>query len=416
MKGAMGGERPGARVLTAPAVVAAVLVAIALRGAVGTWLNVEHAMQRGFPFYGHMAQSFLAGEGLKWEFYEGLGPKLANRAPLYPLTLAAIWTVLGRGALVTVWAQSILGGLACLVPAALGARWGGRRAAVAAGWIAALWPYSVVIDSGMVEHVVFAPLCVLAGHSLMLATRRPGGILPVLAGVVAGLAALARLTYGLVMPFSALVLLMRRGGLRGAMLFAVGAALALAPWVIRNQAVVGRAVIGTDGGRALWLSNAPGTFSHYPAGSIDDSERELYRRMDPAVLAELRALGRDELAQEARFKELALGNIADHPGDVAWGALRKAAAQWSAVYNPGPAGVVKRLVHAVTFLLLLGCVLVAVVRIPAVRADLPVLLALAAGFTAGAMLFWGQPRYLAPIHGLGVAAAGALCAATWRRE
>jgi hypothetical protein len=45
--------------------------------------------------------------------------------------------------------------------------------------------------------------------------------------------------------------------------------------------------------------------------------------------------------------------------------------------------------------------------VPGLRADLPVTVAVVLGFVLVAAVFWGQPRYLAPLHGLGVAATAA---------
>ena len=54
------------------------------------------------------------------------------------------------------------------------------------------------------------------------------------AGGALGLAALARITFGLCMPLLALGVFARRRGLRNAALLTVGACVVLAPWVIRN--------------------------------------------------------------------------------------------------------------------------------------------------------------------------------------
>jgi hypothetical protein len=51
------------------------------------------------------------------------------------------------------------------------------------------------------------------------------------------------------------------------------------------------------------------------------------------------------------------------------------------------------------------------------RADLPAILAVAASFTIVAAVFWGQSRYLAPLHQFAIAAAAAWLAARpsrWR--
>jgi hypothetical protein len=124
-------------------------------------------------------------------------------------------------------------------------------------------------------------------------------------------------------------------------------------------------------------------------------------------MAELRALGRDEVAQDARFREMALANVAADPAGAAGRAFRKAAALWSLVMNPGPSPGAKIALHAVTLGALLFGAAAAAATCARVRADLPAVLAIAGSFTLSAMLFWGQSKYLAPVHGIGLAMASA---------
>lgn len=382
-------------------------VAFALRVVAGFALNVTPKGPRGFDFYGYIADNVVRFGEFKWIFYEGLGWKWANRGPVYPLFLALMRDVGGIPATgLTIVVQAAVGAIACLVPAWFALRWGGISAAVLAVWFAALWPYSVVNDTSMVEQVVYAPATLLAAIAALRAADRGTAAASFVCGVACGFATLVRLTFAVTIPFVAAFVLARRG-FRAAALVALGAALALTPWVARNAAVTGRAVLGTDGGRALWLSNAPDTFVHYPDRSIDETERHLFATMPHAEHQYINDLGADECVQEDYFRKLASENIRARPAEVAWGGLRKAAAQWSVVHNPGPAPVEKYVLHGVPLLLLLAASFAAVALVPACRADLPVIAGIALSFTAIAMVFWGQPRYLAPLHGFGFALAAA---------
>jgi hypothetical protein len=297
------------------------------------------------------------------------------------------------------------------VPAALAARWGGTRAALVAVWAAALWPYSLVSDTSLVEHVVYAPLVGLAVLATLRASdaERPRSL--VVAGAAAGLATLARLTFASGAALLAVAAALRRPRWTRTALFAAGTIAVLLPWVLRNHEVTGAWTLGTDGGRALWVGNSAATFHRYPAESIDEAERELFAAFTPADWAELRAHNSDEVAQEAVFLRRAKAAIAERPLESAWGGLRKAAALWSPVMNPGPTPWPKLVVFGGSLALLLAAALAAAVRVPAIRADLPVVLAVAFSFTATAAVFWGQSRYLAPLHPFGVAAAAAWIAA-----
>jgi hypothetical protein len=391
------------------AVGAAVVAAFAVRVAAGLAVNVDDAgVHRGFDFYGFMADHVLDGRGLAWTFYDGLGEKWANRAPLYPLVVAAARWTFGRATPTpVVVAQAALGALGCLVPAALAARWGGWKAAAIAAWTAALWPYWVVLDTGLVEHVVYAPLVGLAVLLSLRAADAPSAGRNLVAGAAAGLAVLARLTFGATAAALCAVAALRRPRLASAALFAVGAAVALAPWVVRNHAVTGAWTLGTDGGRALWVGNSAETYAVYPSRSIDDGERAMFASFSPADWTELRAKNGDEIGQDAAFRARAVEAMKTRPAETAWGGVRKAAALWSPVMNPGPVSGGKLVLFAFSSIALFASAVVAAVRVPRIRADLPACSATVASFTLVAVVFWGQSRYLAPLHGLGIAAAAA---------
>ncbi|MCE9636395.1 MAG: hypothetical protein K8T90_11885 [Planctomycetes bacterium] len=384
-------------------------VAFALRCGAGFLVAPTDQGLRGFDFYGYMADNLVGGRGLRWAFYEGLGWKYANRAPLYPLLVAAVRWVFGTPArTVLIVAQSLVGSGAVACTALLAFRWGGRRAALVALWIGALWPYSILADTGLVEHVVYAPLCILAAWAAASASDPAplGDRRALRAGLLFGVATLARLTFAVTTPLLAFCVL-RRQGLRAALVASAAMALVLAPWVARNHEAVGHWTLGTDSGRALWVGNSAITYEKYPAESIDEGERELFRRMDPALAAEIRGLASEEVAQDARFREIAVAAIVADPLGSLVRAGRRMCALWSVVYNPGPTSAAKLAIYAASFcaLLLAACAGIAVQ--PRMRADLPVILSFAASFTLVAAVFWGQPRYLAPLHGLGVAAGAA---------
>ena len=389
------------------------LAAFAVRLTAGIALSEGGRGSRGFDFYGFMADNLLSGRGLCWWFYEGLGLKFANRGPLYPLFVAAARAAGGGARAVEITAQAAIGAAAICIPALLARRWSGTRAVLPALWIAALWPYSVLSDTGLIEHVLYAPLCCLTAWAILDAqsgARRPERT-ALAAGAIAGLATLARLTFAASLPFLGVAAVRRLGVARTA-LVVVGVAVVLAPWVVRNRLTVGHWVLGTDGGRALLVGNSPVTFEKYPDESIDEGEREIFRRMPPALAAELRGLAGDEVAQDARFSEIARATILADPVASAWRMLRKAATLWSPVYSPAPvssrtSNALRYLVYAATFVPLLAAAAAAVAVCARMRSDLPLLLALILSFTVVAAVFWGQPRYLAPLHGIGIAAAAA---------
>src|SRR6185295_14712592 len=107
------------------------------------------------------------------------------------------------------------------------------------------------------------------------------------------LASLARLTFAPTAALLGAVCVMRRPGAARAALFALGLAAALVPWTIRNHGITGAWTLGTDSGRALWVGNTETTFRHYPAETIDDAERELFRGFSEADWRDLREQNHD---------------------------------------------------------------------------------------------------------------------------
>ena len=77
------------------------------------------------------------------------------------------------------------------------------------------------------------------------------------------------------------------------------------------------------------------------------------------------------------------------------------------MFNPGPSTPVKLVAFGLSAGVLLAVALAAAATLPRLRADLPACLAATVSFTIVAAVFWGQSRYLAPLHGLMIAAAAA---------
>ncbi|HWE35691.1 MAG TPA: AsmA-like C-terminal region-containing protein [Isosphaeraceae bacterium] len=198
-------------------------------------------------------------------------PHHALRTPGYPLFLAAVQSAFGdgRGGLVAArLVQAILGaGCVWLVdrlvrrvhPEGLAGR--GWTSAHIAAALAAVEPYAVGMSVLLLSEALFIPLMLLGLWGLArlwpsgdeAGPKRPG-LLGFATGLAWGAATLARPSWLLFVPLVLLAWVAfagmgRRGrAARGALVVALGLAVAMAPWWARNARVVGRFVP-----TALWV-------------------------------------------------------------------------------------------------------------------------------------------------------------------
>jgi 4-amino-4-deoxy-L-arabinose transferase-like glycosyltransferase len=269
---------------------AALVLGVALRlgFALGYW--VGKPLTHDEVEYLQLAQSLADGHGFTYGTAgaAGTSPQF-GRAPLYPLFLAGIVRVAGPalrdqspattlsrsiavvpqpGTLAAVKiAQALLGGLSILLIAAVARRAAGDAAGVAAAWVAALYPPLVWIGCYVLSEALFIPLAF--GAVLVLgraidgdpgaagrdAMPRRGPVLA--AGVLAGLATLARPMMLFFLLAAGAWLLWRRRAL-WLVLLALGTALVVIPWTMRNYARTGHVVlVASEGGVTFWTGNNP---------------------------------------------------------------------------------------------------------------------------------------------------------------
>jgi 4-amino-4-deoxy-L-arabinose transferase-like glycosyltransferase len=169
----------------------------------------------------------------------------AFRPPLFPLALAAVYEVVGTGSATDRWeagrlVEAALGALVVLLTCLIALRLWGRRVALIAAGIAAVYPPLVLVGSSLLSESLFIPF--VLGSVLAALVYRDSGHRwrwAVLSGVLAGLGALTR-GNGIVLlvPLVMLVwgprpwLAWRSMRVPAALLAAT--LLTLAPWTIRN--------------------------------------------------------------------------------------------------------------------------------------------------------------------------------------
>jgi 4-amino-4-deoxy-L-arabinose transferase-like glycosyltransferase len=356
----------------------------------------------------------------------GLAPQQFGRAPGYPLFLAPLTALdadLRAGRLpadvppAVQVAQALLGGLTIALLAAIVRRSAGERAGAIAAWLAALFPPLVWMPAYALSEALYAPLAMAAAWWLGAATDGPyrasgdrSGAVPVaLAGLAAGAGALVRPAMLFFLPLAVLLLVRRSPdaatGIRRALLFAVLAAAAIAPWTLRNAAVHGRVVlIASEGGVTFWTGN------HREAiGEGDLAANPHLKRRNLEFRA--RHAGLSEEALEPLYYREALGFIA---ADPLWWLGLEARKFW---YTWMPFGPSYRLhsplyfwASALSLLFVLPLAVIGLVQAP-VGTRPAALLALAASSVLVGLVFFPQERFRLPVLDPALLASASLMAA-----
>jgi 4-amino-4-deoxy-L-arabinose transferase-like glycosyltransferase len=214
-------------------------------------------------YYSALAELISRGEGFvrPGEFFgEGLSVPTAERAPLFPLALAALaelGVTGGDGRLLGV----LTGGGTIVVVALLGRRLAGDRVGLLAAGLAAVYPTLIAADGALMTESLYG---LLSGLSLLAAYRvleKPALGRALVLGAIVGVAAHARAEALLLLPLLVLPLVRRPGGLRATAMVCLSFAVVLAPWTVRNWAAFDRPVlVATEGGETLAGANCAATY------------------------------------------------------------------------------------------------------------------------------------------------------------
>jgi 4-amino-4-deoxy-L-arabinose transferase-like glycosyltransferase len=202
------------------------------------------------------------------------GAPSAYTQPLYAWFLIPIDWILGA----TWWA---IGGVQIVVAVAtawlvyeIGRRVLGPRGGLIAAGIATLNPYlvwhDVHVNREIVDQLVAAALVLLT----LAVVERPTRTRAVLLGLVSGVSMLGNSRLVFLPILCALYIAWRLPRARATALAAAlvlgGAAVAVAPWLVRNKVSVGCWTITTDG-RAMWKANNPETYHLLSTGQWIDN-------------------------------------------------------------------------------------------------------------------------------------------------
>ena len=378
------------------------------------------------------AQTFLASG--TYGFIPG--QPSAWTQPLYGFFLIPLYEVFGRSWASVGLAQIVLATATAFLVYVIGRWWLAPRLALLGALLATLNPYLVWHD----VHVNREILDQLLGTAIVLTTlvllRRRSWLLAAALGAETGLAILGNSRLAalpLVLALFALVVWRARVGARelglAATVVAV-AAVTVAPWVVRNEVVLGCAAITTDA-KALWKANNEQTYEVLRSGGwIDNVEGPPGAPATPemafgAWVANGELIVVDECAQMKQYQGLVLDFWREHPAEKAKLAALATTMLWNprATQNEGSPGrgtiveLARKTVAPAYTLPLFALALFGAWRRRGLVVALFVTLLAYVTFTA--VVFAGATRYRAPwdfLLALLAAAALAELAALWQER
>ncbi|HEX6601581.1 MAG TPA: glycosyltransferase family 39 protein [Solirubrobacterales bacterium] len=264
--------------------------------------------------YDRHAISIAAGNGFPESYYVADEGPSALRAPGYPALLAAVYVVSGDSATLGRLFNAALGALAALFVYLIAKRIWGRRIGLFAAACVAVFPPLVLLSKELLSEPLFIALEL--GMVLAILEFRGGRETrwAVLAGVLAGLAALTR------NPGPALAIPLLVGlwvgrprwswpAARVPLLALLCAVLVVFPWTVRNAVEFGRFIPVTSG-------TGFATSGTYNQLSYEDDEHPASWRT-PLIVPEFTPLfaghGIDEGTLDASLREEATSFAREHP-------------------------------------------------------------------------------------------------------
>lgn len=211
--------------------------------------------------YDRLAWNLARGQGYRTTAFLGREMR-AFRPFLFPFVLSLVYRVSGHSILAGKILQCVLGAALCPLVYGLARHLFGKRAAVLAAVLTAIYPSFLYYSICLGTETLYA-LCVVSMVWLLLRAaeefRQPLAWAP--AGIVLALGVLTRSALAgfalALLPWALISQPRRARALYGWLFCTVMAAFVLTPWLMRNYLVLGSPVLTTDGGCTFWSGNHP---------------------------------------------------------------------------------------------------------------------------------------------------------------
>ncbi len=191
--------------------------------------------------YAAIAHNVLEGRGFSLEEEPPYLPD-TKRVPLYPLFLAATFTITDGALWLAALLQTVMSSATALLVYIFTERVAGRRAAFFAGLFAAIQPFNILLSTQILAEAVFT-LCLLGVFTLFvwaLHSRTYAHFL--VGGIVAGIATLVK-PVGQYIPFLLIpIIALGQSGIKrlwNPLIYLVGFLIIVSPWIARNNYAAG---------------------------------------------------------------------------------------------------------------------------------------------------------------------------------
>jgi len=285
-----------------------VTLAILLRIAGAVYIGEGFLKGTDAGAYVGIARNLVAGNG----FVTEEGDHRAWYAPFYPLVLAPLFGLIPFPFLATRILHALMSGVIVLIVYRLGDQvFKSRRAGLIGAALVAFDPFLIYFSLFLLTETMFIFWSMALLWWLMIKVPRQGTTVTfLLAGLILGLATLTR---PVILGYFPLVVVgwiyYSRDRLQVAagqmLLVALGCAVLMLPWIVRNYNVYGKFVpVTLQSGMALYAGNNP--LNHRGGGLGEGVD---YGAPPVPGFEDM-----DERAQSEALTRLALGYIMDHPG------------------------------------------------------------------------------------------------------
>lgn len=345
--------------------------------------------------------------------------------PLYAWFLAGLYQVLERNWLVVGAAQILVAAVTALLVLEIGRRVSSLTVGVVGAVLATVHPFLVWHDVHVNREILDQLLLAAIALLTLVVVERRGALLALALGATLGLAILGNARLALLpVLIAAFVAVPLRPPSRSLLLAGAvlaGAALVVAPWVVRNDARLGCPAITTDT-RALWKANNLNTRDVLDRGGwIDDVPEPIGGPPWPELAADLTLAGQptqvDECAQSRYYRELVFDFWRDHPREKTRLAVQATRMLWSPTFSVesgdrgGIGGLARDVVEPLFMVLLYVGAVAGAFLVP--RRFLGLVALLLVYNTLVAMAFAGTVRYRAPFDFLLAILAAAALVRAW---
>jgi 4-amino-4-deoxy-L-arabinose transferase-like glycosyltransferase len=336
------------------------------------------------------------------------GEPSAYTQPLYAWFLIPIYWIFGRSWASIGTAQIAVAAITALLVLAIGRRFLSARGAVVAALLATLNPYLIWHDVHVNREIIDQLLATAIVLVTLVAVARRSTALAAVDGALLGLALLGNTRLALLPIVVAAYVAWRVRSLVPAAVLLVAAAIAVTPWLVRNEVSVGCVTLTTDS-RALWKANNPNTYRILELGRWIDAVPNLAGAPpSPEQAANIyertgRRIDVDECAQQSLYEHEVWQFWENHPSEKLKLAGQATAMLWDpraseTANNPGAGtrlDTLRRWAEGIYMSVLCALALFGVLRVPRPFALLALLFL--AYNTAAAALFAGTTRYRVPM-------------------